>query len=300
MIEMKRRRDCYGLQASPPFSLESREEEDINLQLCPASHDRQIALFGTVKDACSQLIAGATVKVFSKKWKPLYHTYTDSRGCYSFDKELVCGTYYVTATAEGYVASNRKRVAINCCAVVEQSFTIKRNPLLSNAIVYGKVLRQVNHNPIGGSVVQLLRRDDVVYAETISLEDGEYLFYDVKPGRYKLLAHGRGYECQMTGSFMLRPGSWLSSDMELRPITCKEWGTVSGRVRFGDKPTEGIPVFLFRLDEERECMVQVQMTQKQGVYLFGAVEPGSYRVKAAMADGTLLLYETRQVNGTLE
>ncbi|MCM3340776.1 carboxypeptidase-like regulatory domain-containing protein [Paenibacillus sp. MER TA 81-3] len=279
-------RDLYTLTASAPFSLESRETEDISLLLTKVPPSLNTLLSGkVVKAAGGEPIEGATIKVFSSDLEPLYHTLTDAEGNYSFVNVIPPGTYKVAAVAENYLLSEVRSFSIRKRVPLTDNFKLAFNPLAFYGIIYGKIVAQETGVPLSYCTIVLSHPDETAYAETITNENGEYLFYHIPPGHYDIIAKATEHLDSDTFSVELHPNDRIQVNMGLRTAAMVETGAVSGVIQINNSPASSIPVFLYRKQGEGEEIVQVQMTQEDGLYLFGAVERGEYVVRAKLQEG---------------
>ncbi|MED0673013.1 carboxypeptidase regulatory-like domain-containing protein [Aneurinibacillus aneurinilyticus] len=284
-------RDVYKLQASHPFSLAPREEEDVHLNLTKASADIHTLLSGKVTTQCGDPVVGATVKVFSYDLKPLYHTLTDDEGSYSFVNIIPSGKYKVAAVAEDYMLSDIKVAWIRTKMPIFIRFTLQPTPFTAG-IVYGKIIEQRTNLPVSNSKVKLLLSNQTMCAETMSNEDGEYLFYQVPSGEYVVFSKRDGYQQSDFVPLKVYSNERIQIRLYMKPKPIFELGTISGMITVENCPTANIPVFLYRVHNGTEELIQTQITQVNGLYLFSAVESGEYIVKAKLQNGKLYKQES--------
>ncbi|MCY9513939.1 carboxypeptidase regulatory-like domain-containing protein [Paenibacillus apiarius] len=279
-------RDLYTLTTSAPFSLESSDAEDISLLLTKVPPSLHTHISGKVVTAADgEPIEGATIKVFSSDLEPLYHTLTDAEGNYSFTNVIPPGTYKIAAVAENYLLSEIKNLSIRKRVPLSDNFKLPSNPLALYGIIYGKIVDHETGMPLSYCTVVLLNTDGTTYAETTTNEDGEYLLYHVPPGQYEIVAKAADYYNSGPLSVDLQLNDRIKANVGLKTAAMANTGAISGVIQIDNSPASSIPVFLFRKEGEEEKIVQVQMTQEDGLYLFGAVERGEYVVRAKLQEG---------------
>lgn len=282
--------DIYVLGASDSFEIMTHEEVTVNLELeriPPCYH----TLF-TGKVLYKDLpIRNATVMVMDCNCCPVSSTVTDENGIYRFRNILKPGKYKVIASKIGYNTSDIKIILINQDEVTNLSFSLKKSSIFVNGIVYGKILEAGSGKPIEDADIYLksLDADETIY-KTMSNCNGQYLIYNILPNNYKIVIQKQGY--MVTEPFLLKIEKYdricLYFDLIRDTNDCKN--TISGMITFDEKPISKVAVFLYLLDkQENEKIVQIQETNKNGLFLFSNVERGSYLVKGKQQNS--IIYE---------
>lgn len=121
-------------------------------------------------------------------------------------------------------------------------------------------------------------------ASTITAQDGEYVFYDVAEGSYILVASKIGYKTSSDVLLTAKNNTVLNLDLKLSLNPLENLGTVSGVISHGGIAVANAFVGLYKVseDNENETLITTTRTNRDGLYMFGKVEKGQYKVKAKM------------------
>jgi hypothetical protein len=184
-------KDSYLLTASHTFELKGMQEVTINIKLIKVPPCYETLLTGRVFHK-NVPIKRAVVNIFDCKYNPLYHTVTNSRGVYRFHNILAPGIYNVVVAVNGYQTSITRKIKIKKNKVVRKSFQLKKCLVFENGIIYGKVRKVESKKPIKGTFIYLKDRYGMVY-KTTSNKDGQYIIYNIRPSKYKVVVMKDGY-----------------------------------------------------------------------------------------------------------
>lgn len=279
--------DKYILKDSNTFSIKPNEEATINLELEKNSTCFNTHLTGKVLDRDSP-INKATISVFDKNLNPLFHTTTNEEGIYNFINLLSPGEYKVIASAKHYTTSLTKYVVIRSNDITELFFSLKTSSALVNGLVYGKVVEEGSNLPIPDVIINIKSLDDsknVIY-KTTSNNNGQYLIYDILPYKYVLEATKPGYIPSIPIKLTVVKYDIIPQNVNLILDTNNSSGMISGTIFYHKVPVSNTVVFLYQIDIKGfEVIVQVQVTNKYGIYLFSNVKKGSYMVRCKLQNG---------------
>lgn len=282
------KQDILSLSYSPSFEVQGMQEADINLSLPPASVSTA-TVYGTVTDGTAPL-PNATVKLFDSLGVPYQHTMTDASGAYTLNN-IPAGTYSIAAVADGYLMSPSAGVILTDGITVEVPLVCAVDATLSLGAVAGVVSATgaTGPVPLAGAKLTLMDAQGVVLASTYSADDGEFVFYDLADGIYRLMASAEGYVT--TGAMIITvTGGSLSNVTVTMATDARTYsGTVSGVVRNAlGSAVAGCFVGLYQVTKDTqtgattEKLVAVTKTNAEGKYLFGGVSGGQYLVKAKL------------------
>ncbi len=282
------KQDILSLSYSPSFEVQGMQEADINLSLPPASVSTA-TVYGTVTDGTAPL-PNATVKLFDSLGVPYQHTMTDASGAYTLNN-IPTGTYSIAAVADGYLMSPSAGVILTDGITVEVPLVCAVDATLSLGAVAGVVSATgaTGPVPLAGAKLTLMDAQGVVLASTYSADDGEFVFYDLADGIYRLMASAEGYVT--TGAMIITvTGGSLSNVTVTMATDARTYsGTVSGVVRNAlGSAVAGCFVGLYQVTKDTqtgattEKLVAVTKTNAEGKYLFGGVSGGQYLVKAKL------------------
>lgn len=280
------KQDLLSLNYSTSFELKGMEEADINLSLTPAVPPTA-SVYGTVTDGTLPL-PNATVKLFDSLGIPYQHTLTDASGAYTFSA-VPAGTYSVGAVLPGYPMSSAVGVTLTEGGSAEVPLVCTADATLSLGTIAG-VLSAVTlqgTKPLAGAKITLLDLAGTVVASTYTADDGEFVFYDVADGAYKLMAAADGYLASAPTAVTILKGSIANVTMTMEVDARTYNGTVSGVIRNASgAAVAGCFVGLYQVtrvgETSMETLIATTKTNAEGKYLFGGVIGGQYLVKAKL------------------
>ena len=189
--------DQYKLQASLPVNIEG-DEADVSFDLVEADQISGGLVSGTVYDDAGTPapINGATVKILSSTYEPLYHTNTNELGEFSFSN-IPEDTYYLTASAEGFLAADLITITVSETSPVFEAITLTTDENQALGIIYGTVTEDGAGTPLSDVVVTLYEDDGLGGYTTISttatIADGEFVIENIPPGTYQIVYSKTGY-----------------------------------------------------------------------------------------------------------
>ncbi len=280
-------KDLLNLKYSPNIDIEGIQEQVVNLTLDQA-HNVETSISGTVKDG-ENPVYGATVKVFDKNGNPYMHTITDESGKYLFES-LPVGTYSVAVACVGYRLSPGQSTSLSEGDTVILDFGLSKDETLALGAVAGVVSTGHNEHkrPVGSVKISLMDSTDKVVAVTYTVDDGEFAFYDLADGQYKLLATAQGYMPSNLVTVTITNGSIVNTSISLVVHEETNTGTINGVITNKQgNIVAGCFVGLYQIVRKEdgdtdELLVAHTKTNAQGQYLFGNVAEGNYVVKAKM------------------
>ena len=282
------KQDILSLSYSPNFEVQGMQEADINLSLPPASVSTA-TVYGTVTDGTAPL-PNATVKLFDSLGVPYQHTMTDASGAYTLNN-IPAGTYSIAAVADGYLMSPSAGVILTDGITVEMPLVCAVDATLSLGAVAGVVSATgaAGQMPLAGAKLTLMDAMGVALASTYSADDGEFVFYDLADGTYRLMASASGYVTASAMTVTVTGGSLSNVTVTMATDARTYSGTVSGVVRNAvGSAVAGCFVGLYQVTKDTqtgattEKLVAVTKTNAEGKYLFGGVSGGQYLVKAKL------------------
>ena len=141
--------------------------------------------------------------------------------------------------------------------------------------------------PLAGAKITLLDLAGTVVASTYTADDGEFVFYDVADGAYKLMAAADGYLASAPTAVTILKGSIANVTMTMEVDARTYNGTVSGVIRNASgAAVAGCFVGLYQVtrvgETSVETLIATTKTNAEGKYLFGGVIGGQYLVKAKL------------------
>ncbi|MCA0987197.1 carboxypeptidase regulatory-like domain-containing protein [Guptibacillus algicola] len=177
------------------------------------------------------------------------------------------GTYFVTATLEGYTAN---LVSSIITAGEVNNVVIQLSPIL--ATVSGTVLDANTGSPITGTAVflSLTRSTGVFVSSLYPSENGVFTFDSVLPGSYLLNVNAEGYGNEVLTVTVPLDGIEVDISLKQNP------GAVTGYVtnQLSSEPLNNAVVTVSNFGKTLESKV---VTDSFGQFTFPNLSPGSYR-----------------------
>lgn len=282
------KQDILSLSYSSSFEVQGIQEADINLSLSSAS-TASATVFGTVTDGVNPL-PNATVKLFDSMGIPFQHTMTDASGAYTLDG-VPAGTYSIAAVLEGYLMSPAVGVILTEGVTTQMPLVCTADTTLSLGAVAGVVsaVGPEGLTPLAGAKLTLMDTENTTLASTYSADDGEFVFYDLADGTYRLLASAAGYVTTAPMTVTITGGSLSNVTVTMEVDARTYSGTVSGVVRtaLGSAVAGCFVGHYQKITDAQtgavtEKLVATTKTNAEGKYLFGGVSGGQYLVKAKL------------------
>ncbi len=278
--------DALNLKYSSNINIVGTSEEVANLILETAS-DVSTTIYGNVSDGTNP-IPNATVKAFDNTGAPYAHTMTDTDGNYSLEG-LLAGTYDVAVVCDGYIMSASQNTTLSDGSTVEVNFTLTPDASLTLGAITGIVTTGTDTlTPVENVKLSLMDNTNTAIAVTFTVDDGEYVFYDVEDGAYTIIATAQGYFPSEPIDVNIVDGAIVNQNINMVQDTRNFNGTINGVITNTDGDL--VPdcfVGLYQITDDgaghtEELLVAYTKTNAQGKYLFGNVVEGNYVVKAKM------------------
>jgi hypothetical protein len=277
-------KELFVLEKSEEFCIDKCEEKDVCLKLKRCCET--FAIVSGRVTSCGKPVANAVVKIFGDSFCPVAHTLTNCEGRYSFINCLKPGCYKMVATAEGYEVSKAVELKLESCDDKTVNFELKKDNCDKKGVLYGQVTGKHDHCAVEGALICLFEKEDKCpVAQAFSNAYGQYLFYNLRPGKYELRAYKQGFEVTEPHIVVVEGCDFTKADIELTPGECEFSNTVSGVICCDGHPLCGAVAALYSVDGKNECLVQLKTTNEDGLYLFYNLKPGKYVVKAKMQNG---------------
>ncbi len=276
-------KDLYDLKYSTQFVNEGIQETQIDLVLDTSTVGGS-SVTGTVTDDNGNPVPDATVKLFDKEGVPYLHTLTNELGQYTFT-ELNSDNYSVTVVKEGHVITLPYGFFLQEEDTFTHDFAIKAELSLELSSIAGHIYttedavkKMLDHANV--ALLDATTREAV--ATTFSADDGEYLFYGIEAGNYIIKVTKQGYNASTDISITAVDNTIVNMDIQLIVDPEDNVGTISGFVKNTTNGLSGCFVGLYEVNRNTntEKLIATTKTNAQGMYMFGNVATGEYKVKA--------------------
>ena len=223
-------------------------------------------IFGTVTDATTSPIPGATIQV-RNSFVVVETALTDANGNYNFPN-LPPGTYSVTVSAPGF-QRQVKIATVTSNQVTVVNFALNSNP----GIISGTVTDAVTTNPIPDATVAIFQGTTFIDSALTDV-NGSYIIPDLAPGNYTVLAIAQGYQAAFSAEIVIA-GMTTTADFALNSNP----GTVAGTVTdgCGGAPLSGVIILVM----DGSVVEGFGLTDSNGNYSIDTIAPGNYTVTAA-------------------
>ena len=276
--------DKFLLNYSNGIEIDKTEEVVQNLELTKIEEEVDGGITGRVVNSTGTAISEATVKVFDLNYNPIKHTMTNETGTYNITS-LQPGTYLVYAIKDRYSISEKITTTITDESVTLSNIVLTENTVYIKGTVYG-ITYDKSKATLSKIKLTLSTLNDpsTVISETYSANDGEYVFYNLTAGTYRLEASNDDYILTEPFNVTVADGVNTNETLYLDKLSTAKEGTINGVITDSETsvPIDGAFVGLYKVDEEenKESLLSVTTTNREGKYFFGYVPDGKYVVKA--------------------
>ncbi|EHB63412.1 MULTISPECIES: carboxypeptidase-like regulatory domain-containing protein [Paenibacillus] len=282
--------DLYKLQPSAPVTVDGHEEESVNLALQASPNTSVGVVQGTVLLPNGNPIPFATVQLYTSQGVPFEHVNSNPQGQYIIP-DIPVGSYLITAAEPGYLTPVRIPLTVTQGRPTQVSITLQPNPAATRGALFGIVRNVSNNEPVNNALVSLFQINGGTVTPIGTLTSnasGQYLFAELPDGTYFVQATLAGFLSSQSATVTIQGPEYAPLDINLTVDPDANTGTVSGIVT--DQATgAAIPnalVALYRLNAGVEQIIQITRTNQGGLYLFGDLPPGTYRVKGTVQVNT--------------
>ncbi|MCF6137491.1 carboxypeptidase regulatory-like domain-containing protein [Pseudalkalibacillus berkeleyi] len=261
------------------FAVLAGQTVEVNLDLLPNPG----SLSGTVKDDdTGDLLQGSSIKVTNSFGLTCAHATTDLNGEY-FVEALAPGNYAVSCASQGHGTEN-----IGAYIKSDQNTNLSISLKRLTGVLAGTVLS--DGTPISGAKIDVVS-NNVVISKTVSDENGSYIINGLTPGRYTIIFTAEGYSTTTLGA-IIENNQTFSLNAELKTL----FGSITGTVT--DIEGNVLPgAVLLINNSDSDVLVSRRVTNSNGNYSVGELNPGSYIVTASFNNYQSLLGGTIITSG---
>ncbi|KRF47275.1 collagen-binding protein [Bacillus sp. Soil531] len=276
----------FNLQPSPLITINGRNEESANFNLQANLSTDAGNIQGIVQRPDGTPIPLATVKLFTSNNVPFEHTNSNPAGRFVFP-QVPIGSYLITASEPTFLTPLRIAVTVSKNKNSDVTITMQSDPDGNKNALFGIVKNSTNNAPLQDATVQLFR---VVGTESESLgivstnSQGQYLFANLIDGSYFINASKTGFLSNQSTPVSISGREFAPSDIGIAVDPDANTGTIHGFVTdsSNNSPINNAIVALYSVSNGIERIIDITKTNAAGLYLFGDVISGTYRVKATV------------------
>ncbi|GAA0133613.1 hypothetical protein YSY43_04530 [Paenibacillus sp. YSY-4.3] len=241
---------------------------------------------GIVQLSNGTAVDGATVQLFDANGDPYDHTDSNPTGRFTLS-DVPVGSYFITATKPGYAIPARIALSVTQGKPTTVTITMQTDPTASLGAIFGIVRNSTSSQLLTNATVQLFLESNG--AETLigsvrTNTAGQYLFYNLADGDYLIRASTPGYLSNQSAVVSISGKQFAPLDIVLSADPEANTGTVSGIIidATTGSALSNATVALYQITGTTENVVSITHTNAGGLYLFGDVSAGTYRVKATV------------------
>lgn len=276
----------FKLQPSSLITISGRAEETANFSLQADPDINAGNISGTVRRPDGTPIPFATVKLFTSNNVPFEHINSNSAGQFIFPR-IPVGSYFITASEPTYLTPLRTAVTVTANRNTNVTITMQTDPDGSKNAIYGIIKDLSNNHPISDATVQLFRVVGTTkeLAGIVSTNvQGQYLFANLANGTYIVDASKAGYLSNQSTEVIVSNREFAPSDVGITVDPDANTGTISGFVLDSSSNTAiaNAIVALYSVSNGTETIIDITKSNAGGLYMFGDIPAGTYRVKATV------------------
>lgn len=290
VVYLLARADSYRLQPSEPITINGHEAEKVNLSLEAAPAAAVGVVQGIVQLSNGTAIGGATVQLFDATGNPFEHTNSNPTGRFTLS-DIPVGSYFITASEPGYTTPARIPLSVVQGRATNVTITMQTDPTALLGAIFGIVRNSTSSQLLTNATVQLYRvasGSETLIGSVKTNIAGQYLFPALANGTYLIRASIPGYLSNESAEVTIAGPQFAPLDIVLSPDPDANTGTISGIItdRTTGNAISNATVALYQISGGIENVVSITHTNPGGLYLFGDVPSGTYRIKATVQTET--------------
>lgn len=242
-------------------------------------------LYGRVSTNCGKPIRNALVTLRNEEYNIVFNTKSDSEGNYFFYNIPIFVVYDLLSIARGYKVSELKRLSLIDCNITRVNIVLRPQKNDCMALVNGSVISKTSQLPIENAVAMLyehINENEVLRSVAYTNKFGEFIFTRFKLGDYTIRVFAKGHTIEKCKISINRFGQILKVTFKLDEDKSKFIGTVSGVITDeNNKALEEADVVLYKVNKDESLTpIAFTRTNNSGVYLFGDIPVGAYKIKS--------------------
>ncbi len=281
--------DSLELNKSQVVSVDTQGSADVSLSLEDAPAAGLAILTGTVYD--TQILTGtpvedAVVFVFDATGNVVSFAKTNSLGVYTVSGLTNSTAYTAVAVKDGYTATAPSSFTASILIVTIMNFAIIPNTDFNLNTVYGIIKDAADAAISGVTVILSDSSTNDVISTTGTIDDGEYVLYNIPTGSYIIKTVKNGYYGTTSNTIALTTSQNHSENVTMEAVSDPNNGVISGIITDSESQVVTnafVGLYSITVDNEPETLIRYTFTNSNGRYAFGDVVPGSYIVKAKLS-----------------
>ena len=276
----------FNLEPSPLITINGRNEASANFNLQANASTDAGNIQGIVQRPDGTPIPFATVKLFTSNNVPFEHNNSNAAGRFIFPQVPV-GSYLITASEPTFLTPLRVSVTVVKNRNTDVTITMQTDPDGNKNALFGIVKNSTNNDPLQDATVQLFRvvgtGSESVGIVTTNLQ-GQYLFANLIDGSYFITASKSGFLSNQSTPISISGREFAPADIGIAVDPDANTGTIHGFVTdsSNNSPINNAIVALYSVSNGTEQIIDITKTNAAGLYLFGDIISGTYRVKATV------------------
>ncbi|MCM3340777.1 carboxypeptidase-like regulatory domain-containing protein [Paenibacillus sp. MER TA 81-3] len=167
------------------------------------------------------------------------------------------------------------------------NITVHPDPNVNQNALYGIVADTSTNLPINNATVELFQVqgcESLSEGLVVTNAEGQYLFADLPIGQYYIVATKSDFLPNQSDQIHLAAQEYASVNIHLNVDENVNTGTVSGMIKdkVSGAPIADAIVALYELTGSIETLTLITRTNAAGLYMFGNLPQGQYKVKATV------------------
>lgn len=281
-------KDSLNLKAGSIVELPTQGTATTDLTLDKSQDILTASVTGIVYD--TTLLTGtpvqdAIVTVFDATGNIVTYARTNALGIYLITNLTDNTPYTISATKSGYSVSETQSFTANSLLVTTENLVI--TPSTTNlSIIYGTVKNTDGTALANANVILKDTTTGNIFSQTVTIDDGEYVLYNVPAATYSILVNADGYYPSLVDNVQVAASENELQDISLNADPNTTTGVITGIITDSEsQPVENAFVGLYSIDTSNaaETLVSYVYTNAQGRYMFSNVAAASYIVKAKLS-----------------
>lgn len=281
--------DSLSLKPSDILEVKNQQTTNSSLTLQSAVQIITASVSGTVYDTTLDTgtkVSDATVIVYDNTQNAVAYANTNADGIYLINGLVDATKYTINAYKDGYSISNTSEITTDATKVLVQNLVIVPKTQDNSNVIYGTIKDSKGNKISNATVILKDSSTNSIYAQTTSIDDGEYAIYNVPTGTYAIQTNATGFYDNLSNGITVDTNAKSKQDLTLTQNTLLTGSIVSGIITDNNsKAVDNAFVAIYSVDTNNgaETLVNYTYTNAQGRYVFSNIIEASYIVKAKLS-----------------
>ena len=281
-------KDSLTLKPSTVVEVKESKAASSNVALDSATAITTASITGTVYDTTlttGTKVSDVLVTVYDSNSNVVAHGNTNALGVYLITGLTDATSYSVSAYKEGYSISDASAFTSDASKVTVQDLVIVPKSADTSNVIYGVVADSTN-TAIANASVLLIDSTNNLYSETSSIDDGEYVIYNVPEGTYSIQVNAPGYYNGSAINIAVTNNDKKAQNITLIEDTTSTGAIISGIITDSEGNSVNnafVAIYSLDKDNKAETLISYTYTNEDGKYIFTNLAEASYIIKAKLS-----------------